>query len=172
MGRKKGAGWSKVGDRFGCLPKPPATHPSGAQPPALGTAGAHRQPDNHHTSPQPPPAPGRPRSVFSENHRTRVFPTPEHQGPPEEPERTQASDLLRCTPESRGNRLMTLPSHSPKYLGILSWLHPQQPGHRARGGILPLRSGETPREPCAQLWSPQHRAELELWERGRRRPQR
>ena len=26
-------------------------------------------------------------------------------------------------------------------------------------------------EPCVQLWSPQHRTELELWERGQRRPQ-
>jgi len=40
------------------------------------------------------------------------------------------------------------------------------------GDSAPLpRSGETPRESCVQLWSPQHRTELELWERGRRRPQ-
>jgi len=39
-----------------------------------------------------------------------------------------------------------------------------------REGILP-RSAETPREPCVQLGSPQHRTELELWERGQRRPQ-
>jgi len=32
-------------------------------------------------------------------------------------------------------------------------------------------SGETPSESCVQLGSPQHRAELELWERGQRRPQ-
>ena len=37
---------------------------------------------------------------------------------------------------------------------------------RGEGG-----DSETPREPCVQLWSPQHRAELELWERGQRRPQ-
>ena len=28
-----------------------------------------------------------------------------------------------------------------------------------------------PQESCVQLWSPQHRTELELWERGQRRPQ-
>jgi len=40
------------------------------------------------------------------------------------------------------------------------------------GDSAPLpRSAETPQEPCVQLWSPQHRAELELWERGQRRPQ-
>jgi len=51
-------------------------------------------------------------------------------------------------------------------------LHPQQRGRRARGESAPLpRCAETPREPCVQLWSPQHRAELELRERGRRRPQ-
>ena len=49
-------------------------------------------------------------------------------------------------------------------------LHPQQHGHKAREGILP-RSAETPRESCVQLWSPQHRTDLELWERGQRRPQ-
>jgi len=32
-------------------------------------------------------------------------------------------------------------------------------------------SGETPRESCVQLWSPQHRTELELLERDQRRPQ-
>jgi len=32
-------------------------------------------------------------------------------------------------------------------------------------------SAETPRESCVQLWSPQHRTELELWEQGQRRPQ-
>ena len=41
------------------------------------------------------------------------------------------------------------------------------------GDSAPLpRSAETPpRESCVQLWSPQHRTELELWERGQRRPQ-
>ena len=39
-------------------------------------------------------------------------------------------------------------------------------------GSAPLpRSGKTPRESCVQLWSPQHRTELELLERGQRRPQ-
>jgi len=48
-------------------------------------------------------------------------------------------------------------------------LHPQQRGHRD-SAPLP-RSAETPQEPCVQLWSPQHRTELELWEWGQRRPQ-
>jgi len=40
------------------------------------------------------------------------------------------------------------------------------------GHSAPLpRSAETPRESCVQLWSPQHRTELEPWERGQRRPQ-
>jgi len=39
------------------------------------------------------------------------------------------------------------------------------------GDCAPLpRSAETPRESCAQLWSPQHRTEMELWERGWRSP--
>ena len=42
---------------------------------------------------------------------------------------------------------------------------------RAREEILPLYSSQTPREPCVQLRSPQPRTELELWERGQRRPQ-
>jgi len=43
-------------------------------------------------------------------------------------------------------------------------------GSRVREGILPC-SAEIPRESCVQLWSPQHRTELEPWERGQRRPQ-
>jgi len=40
------------------------------------------------------------------------------------------------------------------------------------GGSAPLLcSGDTPQESCVQLWSPQHRTELELLERGQRRPQ-
>ena len=40
------------------------------------------------------------------------------------------------------------------------------------GDSAPLpRSAETPWESCVQLWSPQHRTDLELWERGQRRPQ-
>ena len=40
------------------------------------------------------------------------------------------------------------------------------------GDSAPLpHSAETPRESCVQLWSPQHRTELELWEQGQRRPQ-
>jgi len=52
-------------------------------------------------------------------------------------------------------------------------LHPQQRGQQGKGGdSAPLpHSGETPQESCVQLWSPQHRTELELWERGQRRPQ-
>jgi len=34
----------------------------------------------------------------------------------------------------------------------------------------PLRQGEQG-QPCVQLWSPQHRTDLELWEQGQRRPQ-
>jgi len=43
-------------------------------------------------------------------------------------------------------------------------------GHRAREGILP-RSAETPQESCVQLWSPQHRTDMDLLEQGQRRPQ-
>jgi len=34
-----------------------------------------------------------------------------------------------------------------------------------------LCSGETPPKSCVQLWRPQHRTDLELLERGQRRPQ-
>jgi len=46
-------------------------------------------------------------------------------------------------------------------------------GSRASEGILPLCSAlvRPPPESCVQLWSPQHRTELELLERGQRRPQ-
>jgi len=52
-------------------------------------------------------------------------------------------------------------------------LHPLQHGQHSDGGdCAPLPcSAETPREPCVQLWSPQHRTDWELWERGQRRPQ-
>ena len=52
-------------------------------------------------------------------------------------------------------------------------VHPQQCGHRVREGILPLCPAllRPSQESCVQLWSPQHRTELELWERGQRRPQ-
>jgi len=41
-----------------------------------------------------------------------------------------------------------------------------------RGDCAPLPcSAETPPESCVQLWSPQHRTDLELWELGQRRPQ-
>jgi len=52
-------------------------------------------------------------------------------------------------------------------------LRPQQHGHRVREGILPLCPAllRPPRESCVQLWSPEHRTDLELWERGQRRPQ-
>jgi len=53
-------------------------------------------------------------------------------------------------------------------------MHHQQHGQQGEGGgILPLSSDlvRHPREPCIQLWSPQHRTDLELWERGQRRPQ-
>jgi len=50
---------------------------------------------------------------------------------------------------------------------------PSSVSSRARGGILPLCSTlvRPPRESCVQLWSPQHRTDLDLLERGQRRPQ-
>jgi len=49
---------------------------------------------------------------------------------------------------------------------------PSSVGTGRGGDFAPLpHSAETPRESCVQLWSPQHRTELELWERGQRRPQ-
>ena len=53
-------------------------------------------------------------------------------------------------------------------------LHQEKCGHRVREGILPLCPAllRPPREFCVQLWSPQHRKDLELVERGQRRPQR
>jgi len=50
---------------------------------------------------------------------------------------------------------------------------PSSVASRARGEILPLcpTPMRPPRESCIQLWSPQHRTDLELWERGQRRPQ-
>jgi len=44
---------------------------------------------------------------------------------------------------------------------------------RSREGILPLYSTlvRLHLESCVQLWSPQHRTELELLERGQKRPQ-
>jgi len=40
-----------------------------------------------------------------------------------------------------------------------------------REGILRICSGETPWESSVQLWSPQHRTDMDLLERGQRRPQ-
>ena len=50
---------------------------------------------------------------------------------------------------------------------------PSSVGSRVREGILPLCSAlmRPPRESCVQLWSPQHRTDLERLERGQRRPQ-
>jgi len=44
---------------------------------------------------------------------------------------------------------------------------------RSREGILPLCSAlvRPHLESCMQLWSPQHRTDMELSERGQRRPQ-
>jgi len=49
----------------------------------------------------------------------------------------------------------------------------ESPPFVSREVILPLYSPllRAHLEPCVQLWSPQHRTELELWERGQRRPQ-
>ena len=54
---------------------------------------------------------------------------------------------------------------------LSSGLHQEKHGHRAREGILPLCFDlvRPPWESCVQLWSPQHRTELELLERGQRR---
>ena len=43
---------------------------------------------------------------------------------------------------------------------------------RAREGILPLDSAlaRPPLQCCVQLWGPQHRKDMELWERVQRRP--
>jgi len=69
-------------------------------------------------------------------------------------------------------------SPEEKDLGVLvgkklSMTHPQQRGHRAWKGILPLCSTlmRPHRESCIQLWSPQHRTDLELLKRGQRMPQ-
>jgi len=50
---------------------------------------------------------------------------------------------------------------------------PSTMGSRARERILSLCSTlvRPPQESCVQLWSPQHRTDLELLERGQRRPQ-
>jgi len=42
-------------------------------------------------------------------------------------------------------------------------------GSRAREGILPLCSGETPLGVRIQLWSPQHKKDTELLEKVQRR---
>jgi len=57
-------------------------------------------------------------------------------------------------------------AHSPE--GELSpGLHQEKRGQQVQGGdSAPLpRSAEIPPESCVQLWSPQHRTELELLER-------
>jgi len=50
---------------------------------------------------------------------------------------------------------------------------PSSVGSRAREGILPLCSTlvRPHLESCIQLWSPQHRKNMDLLERGQRRPQ-
>jgi len=50
---------------------------------------------------------------------------------------------------------------------------PSSVGSRAREGILSLCSTlvRPHRQSCVQLWSPQHRTDLALLERGQRRPQ-
>ena len=50
---------------------------------------------------------------------------------------------------------------------------PSSVSSRAREGILPLCSPlvRAQRESCIQLWSPQHRTDMDLLEQGQRRPQ-
>jgi len=50
---------------------------------------------------------------------------------------------------------------------------PSSVASRARESILPLCSAlvRPPQESCVQLWSPQHRTDMDLLERGQRRPQ-
>jgi len=50
---------------------------------------------------------------------------------------------------------------------------PSSVGSRVREGILPLCPLllRPHRESCVQLWSPQHRTDMDLLERGQRRPQ-
>jgi len=55
---------------------------------------------------------------------------------------------------------------------ILGYI-PSSVASRAREGILPLCSAlvRPHQEPCIQLWRPQHKADMDLLERGQRRPQ-
>jgi len=50
---------------------------------------------------------------------------------------------------------------------------PSSMARRSREGILPLCSSlvRPPQESCIQLWSPQHRKDMDLVEWGHRRPQ-
>jgi len=50
---------------------------------------------------------------------------------------------------------------------------PSSVASKSREGILPLCSAlvRPPRKSCVQLWSPQHRRDMDLSERGQRRPQ-
>jgi len=51
---------------------------------------------------------------------------------------------------------------------------PSSVGSRLREGVLPLYSALVRPHPasCFQLWSPQHKKDMELLERVQRRPQR
>jgi len=62
---------------------------------------------------------------------------------------------------------------APKANHILGCI-PSSVGNTSREGILPLCPAlvRPPRESCVQLWSPQHRTDLELLEWVRRRAQR
>ena len=53
----------------------------------------------------------------------------------------------------------------------ITLLHQEKCGQQVEGGDSPplLPSGETPPQPCGQLWGPQHRTDMELLERGQRR---
>jgi len=50
---------------------------------------------------------------------------------------------------------------------------PSSVASRVKEGILPLCSAlvRSPRESCVQLWSPQHKRDMDLLERVQRRPQ-
>ena len=61
-------------------------------------------------------------------------------------------------------------THSPES-ELYPGLPQKQRGQQGKGGDSAplLRSGETPLESCVQLWSPQHRKDMDLLEWAQRR---